>query len=64
MGRLRRYTHCPDKDHWTALYRVLKYLKETINYNLTYDSFPSILEGYLDANWISDSDELKTTSGI
>ena len=42
---------------------MLKYLKETINYNLTYYSFPSVLEGYLDANWISDSDELKSTSG-
>ena len=63
MGRLSRYTHCPNKDHWTALYRVLKYLKGTINYSLTYCGFPSVLEGYSDANWISDSDELKSTSG-
>ena len=59
MGRLSRYTHCPNKDHWTSLYRVLKYLKGTINYSLTYCGFPSILEGYSDTNWI----ELKSTSG-
>ena len=63
MGRLSRYTHYPNKDHWTTLYRVLKYLKETINYTLTYCGFPSVLEGHSDANWISDFDELKSTSG-
>ena len=63
VGRLNRYTHYPNKDHWIALYRVLKYLKGIINYNLTYCGFPSVLEGYSDANWISDSDELKSTSG-
>ena len=63
MGRLSRYTYCPNKDHWTILYQVLKYLKRTINYSLTYCGFLSALERYLDANWISDSDELKSTSG-
>ena len=63
MGRLDRYTHCLNKDHWTTLYPVLKYLKGTINYSLMYCGFPSVLEGYSDANWISDSDELKSTSG-
>jgi len=42
---------------------VLKYLKGTINYSLIYCGFPSVLEGYSDANWISDLDELKSTSG-
>jgi len=50
VGRLSRYTHCPDKDHWIALYRVLKYLKGTIDYGLTFCGFPSVLEGYSDAN--------------
>ena len=57
VGRLSRYTHCPNKDHWIALYRVLKYLKGTINYSLTYCGL------YLYANWIFDSDELKSTNG-
>ena len=41
----------------------LKYLKGTINYTLTYCGFPSVLEGYSETNWISNSDELKSTSG-
>ena len=30
---------------------------------LKYSGFPAVLEGYSDANWISDSDETKSTSG-
>lgn len=40
---------------------MLRYLKESINYDLTYCDFPSVLEGCSDANWIS-SVELKSTS--
>jgi len=50
VGRLSRYTHCPEKDYWITLYRVLKYLKGTINHSLTYCGFSSILEGHSDAN--------------
>ncbi|XP_075092318.1 secreted RxLR effector protein 161-like [Nicotiana tabacum] len=41
----------------------MKYLRGTINYGILYSGFPSTLEGYSDANWISDSDETKFTSG-
>lgn len=60
---MSRYTHNPNIDHWNAISRLLRYLKGTINYGLTFSSYPSVLEGYCDANWISDTDELKPTSG-
>ena len=63
VGRLSRYTQSPNKDHWTIVRRVLKYLRGTINYGLCYSGFPSVLERFSDANWISDSDEIKSTSG-
>ena len=63
VSRLSRYTHNPNKDHWTALERLAKYLRGTIDYGLKFESYPPILEGYSDANWISDSDEIKSTSG-
>ena len=62
--RLSRYTHNPAREHWDALVRLMKYLKGTINYGLLYSGFPAVLEGYSDANWISDSDETKSTSGF
>ncbi|XP_075103700.1 secreted RxLR effector protein 161-like [Nicotiana tabacum] len=41
----------------------MKYLRGTVNYGILYSGFTSTLEGYNDANWISDSDETKSTSG-
>nr|CAN80986.1 hypothetical protein VITISV_030770 [Vitis vinifera] len=63
LGRLSRYTQSPNQDHWTIVRRVLKYLRGTINYGLCFSGFPSVLEGFSDANWISDSDDMKSTSG-
>ncbi|CAL8086908.1 unnamed protein product [Prunus armeniaca] len=63
VGRLSRYTQSPNKEHWTAISRVLKYLRGTMNFGLKYSGFLAVLEGYSDANWISDSDEMKSTSG-
>ena len=62
-GRLSWYTQSPNQDHWTIVRRVLKYLRGTINYGLYFIGFPSVLEGFSDANQISDSDEMKSTSG-
>ncbi|RVW28420.1 hypothetical protein CK203_115015 [Vitis vinifera] len=61
-GRLSRYTQSPNQDHWTVVSRVLKYLRGTINYGLCYSGFPSVLEGFSGANWILDSDEMKSTN--
>ena len=61
--RLRRYTHNPNNGHWSALTRLIKYLRGTMNYGILYSGFPVVLEGYNNANWISDSDEIKSTSG-
>ena len=63
VGRLSRYTHNPSIEHWDAISRLLRYLKGTFDYGLSYCGYPAILEGYCDANWISDTDEVKPTSG-
>lgn len=63
VGRLSRYTQCPNKEHWMALDRVAKYLKGTIDFGLCFKRSPPVIEGFSDANWISDSDEIKSTSG-
>lgn len=63
VSRLSRYTHNPSAEHWHALYRLLKYLKGTADWCLHFNSFPAILESYCDANWVSDNDEVSSTSG-
>ncbi|GJT36029.1 retrovirus-related pol polyprotein from transposon TNT 1-94 [Tanacetum coccineum] len=63
VSRLSRYSHNPGRDHWDALVRVLQYLKHTMAYGLHYSKYPLVLEGSCDANWISNHNEGKSTSG-
>ena len=48
--RLSRYTHYPNNDHGSALARLMKYLRGTMNYGILYSGFLIVLEGYSDAN--------------
>ncbi|KAL0413101.1 UNVERIFIED_CONTAM: Retrovirus-related Pol polyprotein from transposon TNT 1-94 [Sesamum radiatum] len=50
--KLARYTSCPDKTHWSALDRVLRYLKGIVSLAIHYGKFPVVLEGYSDDSWI------------
>jgi len=62
-GRLGRYTNNPNHSHWIALERVFIYLKGNINFDIHYTCFLTLIKGFSDTNWISDSDETKLTSG-
>nr|GEX16622.1 zinc finger, CCHC-type [Tanacetum cinerariifolium] len=55
MGKLSRYTSNLGTQHWQALQRVLKYLKKTMDYR--FSGYPSVLEGYTDASWISNTED-------
>ena len=63
VSKLSRYTINLGSDHWKTIIRVLRYLRHTQNYGLHYTKYPAILEGYNDANWISDTKDSKSTSG-
>ena len=63
VSKLSRYSSNPGLNLWKAIVRVLRYLKYTQNYGLHYTKYPAILEGYCDANWISDTKDSKSTSG-
>ncbi|CAN0838583.1 Retrovirus-related Pol polyprotein from transposon TNT 1-94 [Linum grandiflorum] len=64
VNRLSRYTSNPNEEHWTALYRVLRYLKGTSSRGLRYSGHPSVIEGYCDANWVTSKDDVSSTSGF
>jgi len=57
------YTHNPSKEHWDALFRLLKYLRGTMDWCLHFSKFHAVLDGFCDANWASDNDEVSSTSG-
>ncbi|GJV70095.1 zinc finger, CCHC-type containing protein [Tanacetum coccineum] len=62
VGKLSRYTSNPGTQYWQAIQRVLKYLTKTMDYRLTYIGYPSVLEGYTDASWISNTEDNSSTS--
>jgi hypothetical protein len=61
--KLSRYMSNPSDNHWHALERVLRYLKGAMSFGIHYSRHPTVLEGYSDANWISDIDQIYATSG-
>ncbi|KAD6118818.1 hypothetical protein E3N88_10089 [Mikania micrantha] len=63
VSRLSRYTSNPSSEHWKSMIRLLRYLRYTRNYGLHYGRDPAVIEGFSDANWISDMKDSKSTSG-
>jgi hypothetical protein len=63
MSKLSRFTSNLGDDHWRALERVIHYLVGTMDYRIHYSGYSRVLEGYSDANWISNMDELYAPSG-
>ena len=63
MCRLSRYTQNLNRKHWMTIVRLMKHLRSTIDYGILYSGFLVVLEGYNNANCISDSNEIKSTSG-
>jgi hypothetical protein len=63
FSKLSRFTNNPSMNHWEVIKRVFKYLRYTLDYGQHYTSYLIILEGYNDANWISNIKDSKSTSG-
>ncbi|GJX02453.1 zinc finger, CCHC-type containing protein [Tanacetum coccineum] len=62
VGKLSRFTNNPGRQHWKAITRVFKYLKGTMNYDLSYVGYPSVLKVYSDASWINHAEDSSSTS--
>jgi hypothetical protein len=62
---LSRHLQNPSKEHETAAKRVLRYLKGTQHYGLTfqYNLNEPIVFGYSDSDWAGDADTRRSTSG-
>lgn len=64
VNTVSKYNSNPGKAHWTAVKRIIRYLKGTSEAKLCYskDDGP-IVHGYSDADWASDVDERRSCSG-
>nr|GEZ02957.1 zinc finger, CCHC-type [Tanacetum cinerariifolium] len=53
VNKLSMYTGNPSTHHWQVIQHVLRNLKKTMNYRLTYTGYPSVLEGAgKEAEWM------------
>ena len=64
VGVLARYMSTPYTSHWTAAKGVLRYLSNTADYGLLYSGNSGLeLLGYCDADFASDTDTRRSTTG-
>uniref|UniRef100_A0A2N9HTN5 Integrase catalytic domain-containing protein n=1 Tax=Fagus sylvatica TaxID=28930 RepID=A0A2N9HTN5_FAGSY len=63
VGIVSRYQSNPGLAHWRVVKKILQYLRGNIDHALCYHGGDLRLTGYSDADWASDKDEHKSTSG-
>jgi hypothetical protein len=63
VSKFGQYTENPGVQHWGALKHVLRYLKRTMNMELTISKDDLKLEAYCDSDWASCIDERKSQTG-
>jgi len=58
------FSNNPNQSHWNAVKRIFRYLKGTLNYNLTYSkSNHSEIITYSDADWANDPSTRRSVTG-
>ena len=63
VNRLSQYMHSPSELHWTALKRVLRYLKSTIYHGLfLHKGCPLQLQAFSDSDWGGNRDDGRSTT--
>jgi hypothetical protein len=66
VGQLSQHCNEPTVRHWNAVIRVLRYLKATIAYSVSYGigkSYSPKLQGFSDADYAGDIADRRSTTG-
>ena len=65
VGLVSHYMETPTESHWLGAKRILRYIKGTLNLDLSYAYGETVkLVGYLDSDWGGDQDERKIPLAI
>lgn len=60
-----QFLHCPTDAHWSAVKRILRYLKRTDSYGLHIcQSASTVLSAFADADWAGCPDDRRSTGGF
>lgn len=64
VNKVCQFLQAPTEDHWTAVKRILRYLKETSKLGLRlYKSNSTLLSAFTDADWAGCPDDRRSTGG-
>lgn len=64
VSRLSTFNDCHQPEHWVAAKRVLRYLKGTLDYGVSYSrTKDDSLIGYVDSDWGNCPDDRRSYSG-
>ena len=64
VGNAARFCAQPSNSHWSAVKRIMRYLKGTLNLGLMYKcNNEEELVGFSNADWAGDLNDRKSTSG-
>lgn len=64
VSRQCQYNSRPTIGRWKEVQHILRYLKHTENFCLTYEKQGKTLEAYVDADWGGDTKDRKSYSGL
>lgn len=64
VSYLSQFNNCYNETHWNCAKRVLRYLQGTKNYCLSFKRVNTELEGFVDADWASDTHDRKSYTGF
>ena len=65
VNKVCQYLHAPTTVHWTAVKRILRYVKHTLTIGLTFKrSESSLISAYSDADWEGCIDDRRSTGGF
>uniref|UniRef100_A0A2N9IZ37 Reverse transcriptase Ty1/copia-type domain-containing protein n=1 Tax=Fagus sylvatica TaxID=28930 RepID=A0A2N9IZ37_FAGSY len=65
VNSVSQFLHAPTADHFLAVKRILRYVKGTLHFGLTFrpSAAPGTLVAYSDADWAGCPDTRRSTSG-
>jgi hypothetical protein len=65
INKVCQFLHKPTTVHWTAVKRILRYLRFTLGIGLKIDKCSSTcVSAFSDADWAGDIDDRRSTSGF
>jgi histone deacetylase 1/2 len=65
VNKVCQYLHSPTTVHWTAVKRILRFVKGTSNIGLRITkSMSTLVSGFSDAYWAGDIDDRRSTGGF